>query len=57
MQLGEIAPVLKKNNIRLVGVGVEEVGAKDFIDGKFFDGGKNYLKFIYIYSCFFIIIP
>ncbi|XP_050358209.1 prostamide/prostaglandin F synthase-like [Nymphalis io] len=36
-ELGEIAPILKKNNIKLVGVGVEEAGSKDFIDGKFFD--------------------
>lgn len=44
-QLGDIAPVLKRNNIRLVGIGVEEVGSKDFIDGKFFDGG-TYLKYL-----------
>ncbi|XP_047541242.1 prostamide/prostaglandin F synthase-like isoform X2 [Vanessa atalanta] len=36
-ELGEIAPILKKNNIKLVGIGVEEAGSKEFIDGKFFD--------------------
>lgn len=43
-ELSEIAPVLKKNNIRLVGIGVEEVGSKDFIDGKFFDGNLYYVE-------------
>lgn len=38
-QLAEIVPVLQKHNIKLIGIGVEEVGSKDFVNGKFFDGG------------------
>ncbi|XP_013178433.1 PREDICTED: prostamide/prostaglandin F synthase-like isoform X1 [Papilio xuthus] len=37
-ELSEIAPVLKKNNIKLVGIGVENAGSKEFLEGKFFDG-------------------
>ncbi|XP_053620640.1 prostamide/prostaglandin F synthase-like isoform X3 [Plodia interpunctella] len=43
-ELGEIAPVLKENNIKLVGVGVEEIGSKEFVDGKFFDGDLYYVE-------------
>ncbi|XP_038217127.1 prostamide/prostaglandin F synthase-like [Zerene cesonia] len=43
-ELGDIATVLKNNNVRLVGVGVEETGSKDFIDGKYFDGELYYVE-------------
>lgn len=43
-ELGEIAPILKKNNIRLIGIGVEDAGSKEFIDGKFFDGDLYYVE-------------
>ena len=42
--LGEVSaikPILDSNNVKLVGVGLEELGVQDFIDGKFFDGGKQ----------------
>ena len=33
--------MLTQNNIRLIGVGFEDLGVKDFINGKFLEGGKN----------------
>ncbi|KAL0810357.1 hypothetical protein ABMA28_010506 [Loxostege sticticalis] len=49
-ELGEIAPILAKHNIKLVGVGVEEAGSKDFVDGKFFDGDLYYVENISTYQ-------
>lgn len=37
--LGQISNILNNNNIRLIGVGPEELGVEEFRDGKFFDGG------------------
>ncbi|XP_067005510.2 prostamide/prostaglandin F synthase isoform X2 [Anabrus simplex] len=37
-EISKIAPVLRENNVRLIGVGVEELGVEDFVNGKFFDG-------------------
>lgn len=37
-QLSGIKPQLDAKNVRLVGIGVEELGVQEFIDGKFFDG-------------------
>ncbi len=36
--MSALAPALKENNVRLVGVGVEKFGVEEFIEGKFFDG-------------------
>ncbi|KAG8233014.1 hypothetical protein J437_LFUL013683 [Ladona fulva] len=33
-----IAPQLKENHVRFVGVGVEELGIEDFVKGNFFSG-------------------
>ena len=33
--------MLEENNVKLVGVGVEELGVKEFIDRKYLDGGKS----------------
>lgn len=49
-ELTEIAPVLKKNNIKLIGVGVEEAGSKEFVDGKFFDGDLYYVDNLSTYQ-------
>lgn len=38
-QLSEIVPILKNNDIEIVGIGCEELGGKDFLDGNFFAGG------------------
>ncbi|XP_026324576.1 prostamide/prostaglandin F synthase-like isoform X3 [Hyposmocoma kahamanoa] len=43
-ELGEIAPILHKNNVKLIGVGVEEAGSKEFVEGKFFDGDLYYVE-------------
>jgi len=37
-QLSGIKPKLDAHNVRLVGIGVEELGVQEFMDGKFFDG-------------------
>lgn len=39
-ELADLAPVLKENNIRLVGIGVDEIGLDDFVKGKYFAGGR-----------------
>ena len=40
-EVSAIKPILDSNNVKLIGVGLEELGVQDFIDGKFFDGGKQ----------------
>ncbi|XP_045533060.1 prostamide/prostaglandin F synthase-like isoform X1 [Pieris brassicae] len=49
-ELDDIARVLKNNNIRFIGVGVEEAGSKEFIDGKYFDGELYYAQDRSIYQ-------
>ncbi|OWR41450.1 prostamide/prostaglandin F synthase [Danaus plexippus plexippus] len=49
-ELGEIYPILKKNNIRLVGIGIEEAGSKEFVDGKYFNGDLFYAEDKSIYQ-------
>ncbi|KAG6444132.1 hypothetical protein O3G_MSEX003205 [Manduca sexta] len=49
-ELGDIKPVLDKHNIKLVGIGVEEAGSKDFVDGKYFDGDLYYVENISTYQ-------
>ncbi|XP_049882361.1 prostamide/prostaglandin F synthase-like [Pectinophora gossypiella] len=49
-ELGEIAPVLHKNGIKMVGVGVEEAGSKEFVEGKFFDGDLYYAEELSTYQ-------
>lgn len=39
-QLSAIKPQLDANNVRLVGVGVEELGVEEFVQGKYWSGGK-----------------
>ncbi|KAF8793461.1 Prostamide/prostaglandin F synthase like protein [Argiope bruennichi] len=34
----DCVPKLDEHNVRLVGIGVEELGVKEFLDGKFFAG-------------------
>ena len=35
-----LQPIFHRHNVRLIGVGLEELGVQEFIDGKFFDGGQ-----------------
>ncbi|GBP93844.1 hypothetical protein EVAR_22413_1 [Eumeta japonica] len=49
-EVSEIAPILTRNNIKLIGVGVEEVGGKEFIEGKFFDGDLYYVESLATYQ-------
>jgi prostamide/prostaglandin F2alpha synthase len=37
-RLSTLKPALDANNVRHVGVGLEELGVQEFVDGKFFDG-------------------
>ena len=39
-ELSSIKPQLDAHNVRLAGVGLEELGLKEFQDGNFFNGGK-----------------
>ena len=34
--------MLEQNNVKLVGVGVEEFGVKEFIDRKYLEAGKTF---------------
>lgn len=38
-EVSTIHPRLEANNIRFVGIGVEELGVEDFVKGGFFPGG------------------
>ena len=42
-------PIFKENNVRLVGVGLESIGVEEFIEGKFFDGGEKFVKWIELF--------
>jgi len=37
-KLSSLKPQLDTNNVRHVGIGLEELGVQEFVDGKFFDG-------------------
>lgn len=39
-ELSILAPHLAKANVRLIGIGLEELGVEEFMEGKFFDGGQ-----------------
>lgn len=49
-ELSSISPILKSNNIKLIGIGVDEVGSKEFVDGKFFDGDLYYVENMSTYN-------
>ena len=37
-EVSAIKPILDQNQVKLVGVGLEELGLEEFIEGKFFQG-------------------
>ncbi|XP_064642518.1 prostamide/prostaglandin F synthase-like [Lineus longissimus] len=37
-QLSALKPQLDANNVRMIGIGLEELGVEEFVEGKFFDG-------------------
>jgi len=37
-EISAIQPLLKEHNVRLIGVGVEQFGVEEFIQGNYFDG-------------------
>ena len=41
-ELSAIYPHLVEAKVRLIGIGLEELGVQEFINGKYFDGGKNF---------------
>jgi len=42
-EVSAIKPILDSNGVKLVGVGLEELGVQDFIDGKYLDGDELYI--------------
>ena len=42
-EISAIKPTLERHGVKLFGVGVEELGAQEFIDGKFFFGDGLYV--------------
>ncbi|CAK1594815.1 unnamed protein product [Parnassius mnemosyne] len=49
-EISEIAPILKKHNIRLIGVGVESANSKEFLENKYFDGELYHVEDISTYQ-------
>ncbi|KAL0810353.1 hypothetical protein ABMA28_010503 [Loxostege sticticalis] len=47
--LSEIAPVLAKHNIKLVGIGVEKYNSEEFVQRKFFAGDLYYVENVATY--------
>ena len=39
-----LRPTLEENGIKLVVVGLEQFGAREFVEGQFFDGGTVKMK-------------
>lgn len=37
-EVSAIKPILDSNNVKLIGVGLEDLGVEEFIEGKFFNG-------------------
>ncbi|KAL0810354.1 hypothetical protein ABMA28_010503 [Loxostege sticticalis] len=48
-ELSEIAPVLAKHNIKLVGIGVEKYNSEEFVQRKFFAGDLYYVENVATY--------
>jgi len=46
LQISVIKPLLKANGVNLVAVGLEQLGAEEFIERKFFDGGKDMYSYV-----------
>lgn len=40
MKINTLRPTLDAVNVKLVAVGLEELGAAEFVEQRFFDGGK-----------------
>ena len=45
-QLSALKPRLDASNVRLVGVGLEELGVEEFVKGEFFKGGKMFFAYM-----------
>ena len=45
-ELSSVKPQLDAHNVRLCGVGLEELGLEEFQEGQFFTGGQFYIKVI-----------
>lgn len=41
IKLSLLRPTMDANNVNMVAVGLEQLGAEDFVAGKFFDGGMS----------------
>jgi len=38
-----LQPIFQKHNVKLVGVGLEQLGVDEFVEGQFFSGGTKLL--------------
>lgn len=38
MEISKLLPILNKNNVRLVAVGLEDLGYEEFVQGNYFEG-------------------
>jgi hypothetical protein len=47
-ELSLLSPRLSQENVRLVGIGLEELGVEEFVEKKFWDGGNSKLVSITI---------
>ena len=45
-ELSSVKPQLDAHNVRLCGVGLEELGLEEFQEGQFFTGGQFYIMVI-----------
>ena len=45
-EISALLPILEKHNVRLIGIGLEPIGAEEFIQGDFFKGGGGKIEFI-----------
>ena len=47
-KLSALRPTMDANGVNMVAIGLEQLGAQEFIDGNFFDGGVCVLTIIII---------
>lgn len=48
MKISTLRPTLDAANVKLVAVGLEQLGVEEFVEQRFFDGGKlSFLAYLY----------
>lgn len=51
-ELSLLSPRLSQENIRLVGIGLEQLGVEEFVEKKFWAGGKPLQVLIFLHHFF-----